>query len=300
MKWSTSTVLFLISTIAGCRDAFAIDVDPPVCNAPRDSRNLQADAVEPMNGSDFCDPPCGDLQFCGSNGVCFENTCLSYYLYGNTNFTGVSDGTSIPVLECEDIDSFEKTSPMSVIFGCATIGCSSSSEDELNSLPYNRVCMAEPQPLVEFICYEFTMDKTKLDNDIALFLVNTKGSVGTHCEQGQPPSYLYSVRVNHIENGTTTTATGNGAISDAFNATLALGTIHTVLRTADPVTLAPTTTPAPNTTVTTPAPNNLSAPTPAPEPAAPTLPESTSMAVMTTTSAVAAGLALTVLWNSMW
>jgi hypothetical protein len=300
LLWFLSALLLFLTTTSY---AAAIVVDPPVCSEGNgtSSRALQSTTTQQtttftnpygsMDGSELCDPPCGPLQFCGKNRVCYENSCESYYLYGNTNYTGLTTTTTtasssistngtttpnIPALRCELLSSYADDTPVSVLYGCADIECASR---ERNVFKYNQVCAATPQDRVEFICYELTTTDggggdavaQQLDGDLDLYVINTADSSGSMCDTtttgNSMPLYLYSTRIHRdVDDASSLSITirGRSVGTVAFNKTLALSTMTTFLRTADPTPAPVTSAPMTSAPVRAPPPTSTTPPPQAP------------------------------------
>ena len=194
-----------------------------------------------LANASHCTTPCGPrgINFCGTDGQCHKYSCLNYYDYGPSQFTG-HDGTG-PPLSCQDgagpILADDTTCQWeggisALSFGCVGIYCAECDNDKsVNGMGFTRFCSVQPTLDTTFICYEMASDTNYVD-----FLNEVNMANLISCSDPDlPPAFIYLVRYMEFipdEDGfLKSNAVVNGPNSTVeFDMELAQGAMHSELR----------------------------------------------------------------------
>ena len=109
----------------------------------------------PTDNVFYNETPCGDQEraFCGSDGICHQYSCESWYKFGPVAYTGY-DPSNPKELECEEYDTGFEDNMNSIVFGCRPYSPGKKAPEARSwAHPYSQKCSATPRNGYDYVCY---------------------------------------------------------------------------------------------------------------------------------------------------
>ena len=108
---------------------------------------------------------CRPGQFCGTNGICNDFSCATFYQFGPPQYTGHTRDDDPPPLNCVPYQAQEKETqgPYGVVYGCSKFVQGPIPSDRGIGLPFTTYCSSRPFDQVIFECYDLSDNTADLD-----------------------------------------------------------------------------------------------------------------------------------------
>lgn len=212
-------------------------------------------AVQAADVSDNCNGTCvhGNGTFCGTDGLCHQFSCATWYQYGPQNFTGYTN--SAASLSCqripETVPGSSEVFQSSVSFRCRSLTPSPIA------MGFRRKCMVNHSGTraMRFTCYDLA-ESTSADFSTFLSRVGS----GLNCTDSQYdetgyPKFTYSVAYTHTYN-VADSFPGETVLTEGFNGTSEFdaaratgGTLYSIYEERETQAPTPVPTPSPTTSI---------------------------------------------------